>query len=81
MNNFALLSDMKVARNRIYEYHSCYSGRKDNNFINKTLQVVNEMVSRCVMHATSNSMHFRSTQLWSVVGNTFQVMTEVIPML
>lgn len=45
MNNFALLSDMRVTRNHIYEYHSCYTGRKDYNFINKTLRTVKEMVS------------------------------------
>ena len=45
INNYELLADMKVTRNRIYEYHTCYAGRKDFYFINRTLQAVEEMVS------------------------------------
>ena len=45
INNYELMLDIKVTRNRIYEYHTCYAGKKDFYFINRTLQAVEEMVS------------------------------------
>lgn len=45
VNEYQLFSDMKVERNKIYEYHTCYTGRKDYYFINKTIKTINELVS------------------------------------
>ena len=47
VNEYQLFSDMIAARNHIYEYHTCYTGRKDYDFINKTIKAINEFVSSC----------------------------------
>lgn len=56
IRNYELIADMKVTRNQIYEYHSCYTGRKDFYFINRTLQIVKEIVSGYITYGNGDSV-------------------------